>query len=180
MRIGVIGQVRIGLVHKILIRLGAVDGSIVKLPGPGASPTMVRVKGAARWNESVNSYGSGSTSKIPKPPRNRVFPLRGFQANPNRGSKFRSVGFENNGPVPEQPGAMTPQTGCAEGVPVRPRLGMAVVRPCDSVGTVVISYRKPALSVNVFFALMSSSTNAPKRLSPHADIQRQRCARSRK
>src|SRR5271169_3669725 len=109
-------------------------GSIVSDPAGGSTPTIVRVNGAVRWNVSVNSYGSGSTSKIPKPPRNSVFPPRGFQANPRRGSKSRRVGFLNSGPVPAQPGALTPQTGCDD-----PRAGRTAVSPCDSVGTVNIS-----------------------------------------
>ena len=50
---------------------------------------------------------------MPNPPRSNVLPPRGFQANPTRGSKFRSVGFANNGPVPAHPVAATPQIGAA-------------------------------------------------------------------
>ena len=79
----------------------------------------------------MNSYGSGSTSKMPNPPRNSVLPPRGFQAKPRRGSKFRSVGFANNGPVPLHPACATPQTGNWS-----LKLRSHGVKPCASVGTV--------------------------------------------
>ena len=40
-----------------------------------------------------------------------VLPPLGFQANPKRGSKFRSVGFKKKGPVATQPVTSIPQWG---------------------------------------------------------------------
>src|ERR1700730_7360588 len=42
----------------------------------------------------MNSYGRGSTSNSPAPPRIAIFPFRnGSQAKPTRGSKFFVVGL---------------------------------------------------------------------------------------
>src|SRR6266852_472252 len=75
------------------------QGSAAQLPfaavddAPGLSWPMI-------WNGDVaavfrpNSYGSGSTSKIPKPPRTAVFPFfKGSHEKPIRGSKFLEVGL---------------------------------------------------------------------------------------
>src|ERR1700686_2585954 len=70
---------------------------IWKSPGERTFAKISFTNGCECWIVIVNSYGSGSTSKTPNPPRIRVLPPRGFQAKPRRGSKFRSVGFLNSG-----------------------------------------------------------------------------------
>src|SRR4029077_19966911 len=73
-----------------------------------------------------NSYGSGSTSNIPKPARRIVLPLAtGLQVRPTRGSKLCRVGFKKNG---------EPKRGCAS---VKWSRFDSLL--CASVGTVLIS-----------------------------------------
>src|SRR5712664_2861883 len=74
-------------------------------PSSGAAPAKNEPRGRLRAIPScvigkppcarTNWDGRGSTSKTPKPPRRAVLPLwNGSHANPTRGSKLRSVGFE--------------------------------------------------------------------------------------
>src|ERR1700682_2061211 len=94
-------------------------------------------KGTACVSSRMNSYGSGSTSNRPIPPRTAILPLRnGSHANPMRGSKLWSVGFDNKrGPtLAHFPGTSTPQTGS-----VSDRLRRLTIFPLISVGTVAIS-----------------------------------------
>src|SRR5215469_1231243 len=61
-----------------------------------AEPSVARVvrHGADDVLLSINSYGRGRASNIPKPPRTAVLPLwNGSQAKPIRGSKFLVVGL---------------------------------------------------------------------------------------
>ena len=61
-----------------------------------AEPNVARVvrHGADDVLLSINSYGSGRASNIPKPPRTAVLPLwNGSHAKPIRGSKFFVVGL---------------------------------------------------------------------------------------
>src|ERR1700724_2336185 len=80
------------------------------------------------------SYHKGSTSKNPKPERTEVLPFpNGSQAKPTRGSKFRNVGLRMKG---------SPRWAV-----VSAKFTRFESLPCTSVGTVVISYRKPRFSI---------------------------------
>src|ERR1700731_942712 len=92
------------------------------------------VKGEDVSCACVNSTGRGRTSKVPKPPRTEVLPVRnGSQAKPTRGSKLRRVGFEKNG---------EPRKGVVSVTLIKRERRFLV-----SVGTVDISYRTPRLIV---------------------------------
>src|SRR5437667_12388799 len=118
---------------------------IVPASGVAAESGIVPARkiGAQDW---LKKYpGSGSTSKMAKPPRTAVFPLPlGSQAKPNRGSKLRRVGFEKIGATPAQPGFPS-ATLVAEGADV-PQVGNGSVMlarlvslPVRSLITVFIS-----------------------------------------
>src|SRR5207244_5725415 len=84
-----------------------------------ADPVVARVlrHGAEEVLLSINSYGSGRASNMPKPPRTAVLPLRnGSQAKPIRGSKFFVVGLcvqkEDLNTEVGSPGTEAAKLGC--------------------------------------------------------------------
>src|SRR5487761_50965 len=69
-----------------------------KEPGGGLLLATDWTNGKALSRALRKFAGIIGTSNIPKPARTEVLPvLNGSQANPIRGSKFRSVGLWNNG-----------------------------------------------------------------------------------
>src|ERR1700686_2687065 len=71
---------------------------LMPVPSVAAGAAPMIWKGAVAAVFKPNSYGSGSTSNVPKPARTTVFPfLNGSQSMPMRGSKFLVVGFFRRG-----------------------------------------------------------------------------------